>query len=67
MFHIFEYLEEDNFLLIREGEGKIGDERLDQLSIQRSCGCESFGGLDGFLFFLDTDHLESEQFLIPES
>lgn len=42
MFHIFEDLEQYNFLLIRERKGKISNERLDEFCIERSCGRESF-------------------------
>ena len=66
MFHVFEYLEEDNLLLIREREGEISDDRLHELSIERDLRCEPGTLGDCLIFFLDPTQLELEEFTIPE-
>ena len=40
--HIFEDLEEDDFLLVRQCEGKPCDDLLHEFDIERDRGCESF-------------------------
>lgn len=59
-FHVFEDLEEDDFLLIREGKWESRNNLLYELGIERYLWRESLArGLEGE-FPLDSHHLESE-------
>ncbi len=66
MFHIFQYLEEDDLLLIGQRKGEICDDRFHELCIERNCRRESFTLGDSFIFFLNTSELELEEFTVAE-
>lgn len=66
LLHIFEDLEENDFLLVREWEGKIGNERLHELCIEWRCSRMSFTCREGVIFFLETAFLEDKKFSIAE-
>jgi hypothetical protein len=64
--HIFEDLEEDDFLLIGEREGEICNEGFDEIRVEWCGGGESLRARHHRVFLLDSNHLEVEEFLIAE-
>lgn len=64
--HILEDLEEDDFLLVGESEGKSRDDLLDEICIEWDRGCESCRLSLCCLLLLHTDELELEEFTVSE-
>ena len=65
-FHVFEDLEQDNFLFIREGEWKSLYERLHEFTIERSRCCMVFTFGESFVFLFDSLELKAEKLRISE-
>lgn len=66
LFHVFEYLKEDDFLFIRQRKGERRNDFFYKFRIERNLWCESFAGISCCIFLLDTDHLKLEEFTISE-
>lgn len=66
LLHIFQYLEEDDLLLIRESKWDIRDDQLHEIDIERNRGSESLTFLYSFVFLLDSSTLELEKFTVSE-
>ncbi len=66
MFHVLQYLEEDDLLLISQGKWKISDDRLHEFYIEGNSGCESFTFCYSSILLLDATKLELEEFAITE-
>lgn len=65
-FHILQYLEEDNLLFVREGKWESFNKRLHEFTIEWRRLRISFTFGKGLIFFLDSYHLESEEFTVPK-
>jgi hypothetical protein len=66
LFHIFQYLEEYDFLLIRQGKWETCDELFHEIGIYRGRDRMSLTRRKGTIFFLETTSLECEEFSISE-
>jgi hypothetical protein len=66
LFHIFEDLKENNFLFIREREGDICYDLLDELCIEWCPDCMAFTCCECAIFFFETTSLECEKLPISE-
>ena len=66
LFHVLENLKKNNFLLVREWEGKISDEGLYELRVEWCCSRMSFARFEGVIFFLETALLEYEKLSVSE-
>jgi hypothetical protein len=66
MFHILQYLEEDDFLFIGQGKWETCDDRFHEFSIEWERRSESGTLGNSAIFFLDSPQLELEEFTISE-
>lgn len=66
LFHIFEDLEEDDFLFVRQSKGDSRYDLFYQISVEWHLWSESLTRTSSIMFFRDSHHLKLEELSVSE-